>query len=355
MHTYDLIIVGAGQSGLSAAYFARRAKLDFLLIDDRKEAGGMWKETWDSLRLFSPAEYSSLSGWAMPKGKEEYPSKDDFINYLIQYEKRYNFPIHRGIHIKSVIQKEGLFYLSSTNSTYTSRSVIWATGAHHTPYVPLIENSDVFRGLQLHSIDYRNPTPFLGKKTLVVGAGNSGAQIYSELSKQTQCVWTSKHSPSFLPDEVDGRYLFWEATQQYYQATKGIKSSKRKGDLKKIVMTPDLKASRQRGDLHARTASFSFYQQGVVWEDQQKEAFDAILYCTGFSLDLSPLAPLGVLLKNGRVRTHGCKATQLAGLWLIGLGNWTGYASATIYGVGKTARDALKEVKVYLKEKEKES
>ncbi len=115
---YDVIIIGGGQSGLATAYFMRRTKLDYLVLDDQNEAGGAWLHGWDSLKLFSPAEHSSLPGWLMPKSDNEYPGREHVINYLKQYEDRYNVPIERPVKVQNVTKEDGIFTLATNKDVY---------------------------------------------------------------------------------------------------------------------------------------------------------------------------------------------------------------------------------------------
>ena len=112
---YPVIVVGGGQAGLSAAYYLRRKKIGYLVLDANNEPGGSWHKTWASLRLFSPSEYSSLSGWAMPKTEQEYPSKNEFIDYLTQYENRYGFPVQRQTTVLSVKREDDDVFHLQTN------------------------------------------------------------------------------------------------------------------------------------------------------------------------------------------------------------------------------------------------
>ncbi|WP_420601767.1 ArsO family NAD(P)H-dependent flavin-containing monooxygenase [Flagellimonas sp.] len=345
MKVYDTIIIGGGQAGLSVAYFLRRHKVDFLILDNQKSSGGSWLHTWDSLRLFSPVQYSSLSGWPMPQSEDEYPLKDELIQYLEAYEKRYDFPIHRPVTVKSVIKEGDLFKIETENTIYHSKTVVSATGTHGNPYVPVYPGQDLFKGQQLHSSQYVNPDEFSGKKVLVVGGGNSGAQILAEVSKVAETVWVTLETPYFLPEEIDGRYLFVEATNKFLgkKSTATPKKENGKISLSNIVQVASVKEALQRDVYQSKKPFSSFYEHGVTWPDGSKEEFDAVIWCTGFKANLKHLDPLQ-LPQNGRIAAKNTRSVQEPNLWLVGYGSWTGYASATIYGVGKTARQTGLEI-----------
>ncbi len=342
MKQYDVIIIGGGQAGLSVAYFLRRAKLDYLVLDEQDSAGGAWLQTWDSLHLFSPIEYSSLSGWAMPKNLEEYPTKDEFINYLKQYEDRYQFPIQRNVHVQSVQREENQFVLHTNQGSFYTKRLVSATGTAKQPCIPHYPNQEKFKGLQLHSVDYKNTAELKCKKVLIVGAGNSGAQLLAEVSKVANTQWVTLEEPYFMDDDIDGRYLFHAATQNYLGKTIKTESSK-KASLSHIVMVASVKEARDRGVLTARRPFQSFYETGVLWDDGQQEKFDAVIWCTGFKANLDHLSNLEII-ENHRIKTQHTRSIKEPHLWLVGYGNWTGFASATIYGVGKTARQTVKEL-----------
>ena len=344
MHIYDTIIIGGGQAGLSTAYFLRRSDLDYLIIDDQKQAGGTWLNTWESLKLFSPSEYSSLSGWQMPKSNYEYPTRDEFIKYLIAYEERYNFPLKRNTLVYRVVKENDIFKIETNRGNLYAKTVVSATGATRVPYVPNYPNQGLFTGMQLHSIEYRNTKIFEGKKVLVVGGGNSGAQILAELSEVARTKWVTLETPRFLPEEMDGRYLFHQANSRYFK--QGTQNHNGEASLNDIVQVEIVKDGLER-DIYKDLRPFkSFYEQGIIWSNGEKEAFDAILWCTGFRPDFQHLKPLNII-ENNRIKTEHTRVVKEPRLWLVGYGNWTGFASATIYGVGKTARATVKEIKAY--------
>ncbi len=346
MSVYDNIIIGGGQAALSVAYFFRRFKLDYLILDNQQTAGGSWLQTWDSLSLFSPTTYSTLSGWMMPKGKKEYPNKDEFIAYLRAYEDRYKLPVKRPVQVSAVEKKGHLFEIQTNAGTYLSKTVVSATGSSNHPFVPEYPECHRFKGRQIHSYDYREPGGFSGKKVLIVGGGNSGAQILAEVSKVAMTQWVTLEEPRFLPDDVDGRVLFQEATNKFFQKSSEKPVNYSLGD---IVMIPGVKEAREREVLHARRPFQSFFEKGVIWADGKQELFDAVIWCTGFTQDLNHLQPLG-LEENNRISTRLTRSVKEPNLWLVGYGSWTGFASATIYGVGKTAKQTAMEIDQALKE-----
>lgn len=344
MTDHQLIIIGGGQAGLATAYYLKRAGIDFLILDAGEEPGGAWRHGWDSLRLFSPAAYSSLPGWQMPGGSDtEYPTRDDVIDYLTRYEARYAFPVTRPVTVNSVAKDDDGFVVSTDERKYRSRAVVSATGTWSAPFVPDWPGLKRFRGDQLHSAHYREPTRFRDKNVLVVGGGNSGAQIFAEVAQVASTRWVTIDEPTFLPDDVDGRVLFQRASARILG-----KDSVAFGGLGDIVMVPPVRAARDKGILGTVRPFHSFAEDGVVWPDGRTTQIDAVIWCTGFRPALDHLRGLGIVDADGKVATHGQQSTAVPGLWLMGYGNWTGAASATIIGAGRVAREASREIVTYL-------
>lgn len=352
MKNYDVIVIGAGQSALASGYFLRRTDLNYILLDEQEQPGGAWLHTWNSLTLFTPAQFSSLPGWLMPDAVGKFPSRLDTIDYLTKYEKKYNIPVARSVKVIAVQKTDEGFCVQTSAGEYFAKVVISATGTWSAPFIPYVKGQESFRGLQIHSTQYKNPDIFDGKKVLIVGGGNSGAQLLAEVSTIAQTAWSTLEPPSFLPDDVDGRVLFETATLMYNAQKEGKPFDASLYNLSHIVMVPAVVEARERKILHSKGQIDAITVDGVRWESGEEERFDAIVWCTGFRPATQHLASLGITDSNGRVDTTGTKANAVDGLWLVGYGNWTGFASATLIGVGRSAKSTINEIKDYLGSKQ---
>lgn len=205
----DVVVIGAGQSGLALGYYLRRAGLSFALLDEQPAPGGAWPKGWESLRLFSPAEASSLPGWMMPRPVGNgFPTRDAVVDYLMHYEQRYALPVQRPVRVRAVQRVAARFDVVTDQGTWPTRAVVCATGNWSNQFVPDYPGRAEYSGTQLHSAHYQNAGLFAGKRVLVVGGGNSGAQVLAEVSRVANTTWVTEKEPRFLPDEVDGRVLF---------------------------------------------------------------------------------------------------------------------------------------------------
>jgi putative flavoprotein involved in K+ transport len=335
---YDVIIIGGGQAGLATAYYLRRAGLNFLILDAETQPGGAWLHTWESLRLFSPSSYSSLPGWQMPQANQEiFPGRDEVVDYLARYELRYDLPVIRPVLINRIeAEADCLVTYSKNGQFWRARSIVSATGTWHHPFVPEYTGLELFEGRQMHSAQYFSPKSYQGERVLVVGGGNSGAQLLAELSKVADTTWVTQRDPVFLPDEVDGRVLFARATAR----VKGVANGDAPiGGIGDIVMVPSVKEARERNVLGSVRPFMAFTRTGVIWPDGSEEAIDAVLWCTGFRPALSHLEVLGVVNMDGKVDVKQNQSVLEPRLWLIGYGDWSGLASATLIGASRTARE----------------
>lgn len=342
---HDVVVIGGGQAGISVGYYIRRTGLNYIILDGQSGPGGTWLRGWDSLQLFSPAQWSSLPGWLFPGKHDRYPTRDEVISYLTQYEERYQLPVVRPVQVKSVSRSGEEFDIATSRGSFSTRAVVSATGSWKNPFIPEYSGRDEFEGVQIHSAHYRSPAEFDGKTVMIVGAGNSGAQIMAELSLRTEALWVTLEEPRYLPDDVDGRVLFDRASEQYRSLTSGNGPVSKPSDpLGHIVMVAPVREARDRNALHSRRPFQRFTRTGVVWPDGSESQIDAVIWCTGYKPALEHLRPLGVVNEKGRVDVEGNRSIKEPRLWLAGYGNWTGFASATLIGVGRTARAISAEI-----------
>ena len=201
----DIVVIGAGQAGLAVSYYLRRTSWSWIVLDGEVGPGAAWLHGWDSLRLFSPAEWSSLPGWPMPARADGTPTRDDVLDYFTAYEARYTLPIRRPVRVKAVHQDGDRLLVESDRGQYRARVVVSATGTWSKPYIPNYPGQQLFQGMQVHSADYRTPQLFAGQRVLILGGANSGAEILSEVSEVADATWVTLEPPHFLPDDVDGR------------------------------------------------------------------------------------------------------------------------------------------------------
>lgn len=334
----DVAVIGAGQAGLAVGYYLRRAGLDFVILDDQDAPGGAWRHTWDSLRLFSPSSFSSLPGRLMPSTGADNPGAAQVIDYLTDYETRYELPVHRPMRVNAVHRDDEGFRLDTTAGTWSARAVVSATGTWSQPFWPTLPGQRQFRGTQIHSAHYPGPDSYRGQRVVVVGGANSAAQIAADLTDTSQVTWCLNGAPQYLPDKVDGRELFRIATTRAQALAAGQPDPGGVAALGDIVAVPPVQRARDAGLLRPTPMFDRFTPTGITWADGREQEVDAVIWCTGFRPALRHLSPLPVREDDGSIPTDGTASTTVPGLYFVGYGDWTGPGSATLIGVGPTAK-----------------
>ncbi|MER6020594.1 ArsO family NAD(P)H-dependent flavin-containing monooxygenase [Streptomyces anulatus] len=346
-HRVDVVVVGGGQAGLAAGYHLRRQGLDFTVLDADPAPGGSWQHMWDSLHLFSPAEHSSLPGRLMPaQADETYPDAGHVVDYLADYEKRYDLPVQHGTRVNAVRREGESLLVEADTGLWRARAVISATGTWSRPFLPAVPGRSAFTGRQLHTVNYRSPADFTGQRVVVVGGGNSGAQIAADLALdgEVEVTWATQREPRFLADDIDGRALFDVATARRRALEDGRSDTGGVASLGDIVAVPPVRAARDAGLLIAKPMFARLAADGARWADGSHTGADAVIWCTGFRPALAHLAPLNLRSARGHIPTDGTRALGEPRLHLLGYGDWTGPASATLIGVGRPARDAAQAI-----------
>ncbi|MHC6630349.1 ArsO family NAD(P)H-dependent flavin-containing monooxygenase [Streptomyces globosus] len=341
----DVVVIGGGQSGLAAGYHLRRLGIEHVVLDAAAAPGGAWQHTWDSLRLFSPAAYSSLPGRLMPVQEGQlHPGAGHVVEYLADYEKRYGLPVQRGVRVAAV-HRDGAFLRVETDcGDWRARAVVSATGTWSRPFLPDVPGRRAFTGRQIHTVQYRTPGEFAGLRVIVVGGGNSGAQIAADLTGHARVTWVTRRPPRYLADDIDGRALFDAATARRRALDEGRSDNGGVASLGDIVAVPPVRAARDAGLLNAKPMFTRLTATGAEWADGTRAGADAVIWCTGFRPALAHLAGLRLRGTRGRIATDGTRAVDDPRLHLLGYGDWTGPASATLIGVGRPAREAARRI-----------
>jgi putative flavoprotein involved in K+ transport len=179
----ETVIIGGGQAGLVTGYHLRRRERPFVILDANERIGDAWRQRWDSLRVFTPARYSGLPGWRNPAPGLSFPTKDELADYLESYAQRFELPVCAGVRVDRLHRDGDRFVITSAARRFEADNVVIASGAHQAPKVPAFAAELDASIVQLHSIDYRSPAQLREGPTLVVGAGNSGAEIALEVSR----------------------------------------------------------------------------------------------------------------------------------------------------------------------------
>jgi putative flavoprotein involved in K+ transport len=196
------VIIGGGQAGLVMGYHLQRAGEEFLILDAQPRIGDTWRNRWDSLRLFSFPKYSSLPGWPIQVGR--FPTHIEMADYLEAYAQHFNLPVRSGVRATRLYRTENGFRLETSQGELQCSRVVIATGGYQTPVVPEFASELTPQINQLHSSAYRNPSQLDGN-VLVVGAGNSGAEIALESVKSGHSTWLAGRHPGQVPFRIETR------------------------------------------------------------------------------------------------------------------------------------------------------
>jgi putative flavoprotein involved in K+ transport len=199
----DTLVIGGGQAGLSTGYHLKRRGLPFLIIDAGERIGDAWRSRWDSLRLFTPARFDGLDGMPFPAPPDTFPTHVEMGDYLEAYAERFQLPVACGQRVDRLYRADGHFVVETAARRFEASNVVVAMSPYQKPKVPSFAGDLDPRIVQLHSRDYRNPGQLQDGDVLIVGAGNSGAEIGLELSG-SHTTWISGRSTGHIPFNIHG-------------------------------------------------------------------------------------------------------------------------------------------------------
>ena len=200
--SFDTVVIGGGQAGLAMGYRLAKRGQPFVILDAHPRTGDAWRTRWDSLRLFTPAMFSGLPGMRFPAPNHSKPTKDEMADYLEAYATRFALPIRHGVRVDGLTREGGQYVVTAGAERFVADRVVVATGAHHKPHTPAFAADLDPRIVQLHSHDYGNVSQLADGGVLLVGAGNSGADIAMDVVS-THPTWLAGRHPGHVPFRIE--------------------------------------------------------------------------------------------------------------------------------------------------------
>lgn len=339
----DTIIIGGGQAGLALGRQLKEQQRNFVILDANGRTGDAWRQRWDSLRVFTPAKYDGLPGDPFPADPLSFPTKDDVAGYLEGYAERNALPVLHNTRVERLSRNDGHFVAASNGRRWEARNAVVATGVSQAPKVPAFARDLSSATLQFHSMDYRNPGQLQDGPVLVVGLGNSGAEIALEVSRTHNTTAAGKPSGE-LPvkhGRAAARYALPVIRfLGLHVLTLGTPVGRKAAPTFKAHATPLIRTKTK--DLAAAGVRLVPRVTGVeegrpVLADGTRLDVANVIWCTGYRDDFSWIDP--DLLDGGALpRQHRGVALDVPGLFFLGQEFLYAAASATLPGAGRDAR-----------------
>ncbi|MFE4305870.1 NAD(P)-binding domain-containing protein [Streptomyces sp. NPDC056891] len=351
----DVVVIGAGQAGLSAAFHLRRTGLepdrDFVVLDHAPHPGGAWQFRWPSLTYGKVHGMHALPGMELTGADPARPSSEVIGAYFDSYEQTFDLRIHRPVDVTAVREGDGgredeagRLLVETSEGTYATRAVINATGTWDRPFWPRYPGQETFRGHQLHTAGYPGPEEFAGKRVLVVGGGASGTQHLMEIADvAADTFWVTRREPVWREGpfgEMEGRAAVALVEERVRQGLppKSVVS------VTGLPLNDAIRAARARGILDRLPMFDRITPTGVAWDDGRAVDVDVILWATGFRAAIDHLTPLRLREPGGGIRVEGTRAVRDERVHLVGYG-----PSASTIGANRAGRAAASDIRRLLR------
>jgi putative flavoprotein involved in K+ transport len=340
----DTIVIGAGQAGLSVGYHLARRGVPFVILDAGERIGDQWRKRWDSLRLFTPARFSSLDGLPFPADADSFPTKDAMGDYLEAYARRFALPVRCGVRVERVSRLGERFLVVARDQRFEAANVVVAMANYQRPRVPAFANELDPRIVQLHSFDYRNPAQFQEGAVLVVGAGNSGAEIALDAARaHDTCV--AGRDTGHVPFRIDGLaarlVLVRLVLRVVFHRILTVATPMGRKVRAKVLHEGGVLVRTKPRDLTAagitRVPRVAGVRNGSpLLEDGRVLDVANVVWCTGFHPGFSWI-DLPVFGPDGEPQHDRGVVSSEPGLYFVGLHFLFAMSSVMIHGVGRDA------------------
>lgn len=339
---FDTVIIGGGQTGLTVGYHLAKRGQSFVILDANERIGDSWRQRWDSLRLFTPARYNGLPNCPFPGASWSFSTKDEMADYLQAYAARFGFPIRSGVHVDQLCAEGSRYVLLSGTHRFEADNVVVAMGSYQRPVVPRFA-AELDAGIvQLHSVDYRNPTQLGDGGVLIVGTGNSGVDIALDIAG-THHTWVSGREVGHLPIRIEKptarllvqlvlRFLFHRmltVTNPLGRKVQPLVRS-RGGPLIRVQPRDLFVAGIERVPRVVGVANGK-----PMLADQRVLTVSNVVWCTGFNPDFSWIDLPGFGAHDPW--QHRGVIADHPGLYFVGLLFLYALSSSMIHGVGRDA------------------
>jgi putative flavoprotein involved in K+ transport len=346
---FETIVIGGGQAGLSVGYYLKKHGGSFVILDANEQIGGSWRtRTWNSLRLFTPARYDGLPGWPFPAPGWSYPTARETADYLEAYAARFDLPVRTGMAVTRLAKDGDRYVVECGERRMEAERVVVATGFYGKPSVPDFASELDPRIVQMHSSDYRDPSQLRPGGVLLVGAGNSGADIGMEVSA-SHPTWLSGRDKGQIPFRIEHPLrrlvlpLLWFVASHVLTVKTPIGRKIRPHVLDGGAPLIRVKSQDLLAAGVERVAKMTGVQDGLpVLEDGRVLDVANVIWCTGFRQDFSWIDVPVFGEDSGPMHERGVASEP--GLYFVGLDFLYSFTSENVGGVRRDARHIAKHI-----------
>jgi cation diffusion facilitator CzcD-associated flavoprotein CzcO len=354
----DVVVIGAGQAGLSSAYHLRRAgfepERDFVVLDHSPRPGGAWQFRWPSLTYGKVHGMHSLPGMELTGADPARPSSEVIAAYFASYEETFDLRVRRPVDVRAVregggappwtepvgVLGGGRLLVETSDQTWSTRALINATGTWDRPFWPRYPGQETFRGRQLHTAIYPGPEAFRGQRVIVVGGGASGTQHLMEIAPYAaSTTWVTRRPPVYNEGPFDEN-LGRAAVALVDERVRAGLPPQSVVSVTGLPLNDAIRQARADGVLDRLPMFDRITPSGVEWDDGRRVDADVILWATGFRPAIEHLAPLKLRGPGGGIQAEDTRVVADPRIHLVGYG-----PSASTIGANRAGRAAVRDIK----------